>query len=206
MRTLSRLLLSTVLLISLAGAQNANAPGNAPQTASTTKKSPSKAVTVSPNGVATGWRAIHNSALIIDTHADTPGRFVDENFDLSQDAGTGYLDFNKIKAGNLGAEFFSIWVEPKANKGHESQARARHDRLGLRAGAPSSRQDDDGLQHAGHPRRPSPAQIGRAVGRRGRARHRGRHAHPARLLPPGRALHDADLVEHQRTGRLQRRS
>jgi membrane dipeptidase len=65
--------------------------------------------------------AIHNSAIIIDTHADTPGRFVDENFDLAQDAGTGYLDFDKIKAGNLGAEFFSIWVEPKGNKGHEAK-------------------------------------------------------------------------------------
>ena len=68
-----------------------------------------------------GWRAIHNSAIIIDTHADTPGRFVDENFDLAQDAGTGYLDFNKIKAGNLGAQFFSIWVEPQGNKGHEAK-------------------------------------------------------------------------------------
>jgi len=67
------------------------------------------------------WQTIHNSAIIIDTHADTPGRFVDENFDLAQDAGTGYLDFNKIKAGNLGAEFFSIWVEPKGNKGHEAK-------------------------------------------------------------------------------------
>ena len=67
------------------------------------------------------WRAIHDSAIIIDTHADTPGRFVDENFDLAQDAGSGYLDFNKIKAGNLGAEFFSIWVEPKGNKGHEAK-------------------------------------------------------------------------------------
>ena len=74
-----------------------------------------------------GLAAIHNSALIIDTHADTPGRFVDENFDLSQDAGTGYLDFNKIKAGNLGAEFFSIWVEPKDLQGTGNQARARHD-------------------------------------------------------------------------------
>ena len=44
---------------------------------------------------------------------------MDENFDLAQDAGTGYLDFNKIKAGNLGAEFFSIWVEPKDFKGQE---------------------------------------------------------------------------------------
>ena len=67
------------------------------------------------------WRAVHNSALIIDTHADTPGRFVDENFDLTQDAGTGYLDFNRIRTGNLGAEFFSIWVEPKTNKGREIQ-------------------------------------------------------------------------------------
>jgi membrane dipeptidase len=70
---------------------------------------------------AQNWQAIHNSAIIIDTHADTPGRFVDENFDLAQDAGSGYLDFNKIKAGNLGAEFFSIWVEPKGNKGHEAK-------------------------------------------------------------------------------------
>jgi membrane dipeptidase len=68
---------------------------------------------------ANDWRAIHDSAIIIDTHADTPGRLVDENFDLAQDAGSGYLDFNKIKAGNLGAEFFSIWVEPKAFKGTE---------------------------------------------------------------------------------------
>jgi membrane dipeptidase len=65
------------------------------------------------------WRAIHNSAIVIDTHADTPGRLVDDNFDLAQDAGAGYLDFNKIKAGNLGAEFFSIWVDPKTYKGHE---------------------------------------------------------------------------------------
>ena len=58
---------------------------------------------------------------MIDTHADTPGRFLDENFDLAQDAGHGYIDFNKIKAGNLGAEFFSIWVNPKDFKGKEIQ-------------------------------------------------------------------------------------
>ena len=67
------------------------------------------------------WRTIHNSAIIIDTHADTPGPLVDENFDLAQDAGTGYIDFNKIKAGNLGAEFFSIFVEPKRYKGQEAK-------------------------------------------------------------------------------------
>jgi len=62
-------------------------------------------------------RAIHESALIIDTHADTPQRFLDEHFDLSTDTSThdGHIDFGKIKAGNLGAEFFSIWVEPTGN-------------------------------------------------------------------------------------------
>jgi membrane dipeptidase len=82
---------------------------------------PSQQTTSASTQNAQDWRAIHDSAIIIDTHADTPGRFVDENFDLTQDAGTGYLDFNKIKAGNLGAEFFSIWVEPKGNKGHEAK-------------------------------------------------------------------------------------
>jgi membrane dipeptidase len=64
-------------------------------------------------------QAIHQSALIIDTHADTPQRFLDDNFDLTQNTpvSDGHIDFGKIKKGNLGAEFFSIWVEPDF-KGH----------------------------------------------------------------------------------------
>src|SRR5436305_1104288 len=63
--------------------------------------------------------AIHQSALIIDTHADTPQRFLDETFDLGQNTpvSDGHIDLDKIKQGNLGAEFFSIWVEPEF-KGH----------------------------------------------------------------------------------------
>jgi membrane dipeptidase len=66
--------------------------------------------------------AIHQSALIIDTHADTPQRFLDENFDLGQNTpvSDGHIDLGKIKQGNLGAEFFSIWVEPEF-KGHYSR-------------------------------------------------------------------------------------
>jgi len=66
--------------------------------------------------------AIHDSALIIDTHADTPQRFLDEHFDLGQDTPVtdGQIDLGKIRKGNLGAEFFSIWVEPDF-KGHYSQ-------------------------------------------------------------------------------------
>jgi membrane dipeptidase len=87
----------------------------------TTASFPQTTTSATTTPAAQDWRTIHSSALIIDTHADTPGRFVDENFDLAQDAGTGYLDFNKIKAGNLGAEFFSIWVNPVPYKGHEIQ-------------------------------------------------------------------------------------
>src|SRR5512137_2699230 len=79
---------------------------------------PSKSPAAS-SAQAGGAQAIHQSALIIDTHADTPQRFLDEHFDLAQNTpvADGHMDFGKIKKGNLGAEFFSIWVEPDF-KGH----------------------------------------------------------------------------------------
>jgi len=73
-----------------------------------------------PSAVSATARAIHDSALVVDTHADTPQRFVDENFDIgSTDPNDlGHITLDKARAGNLGAEFFSIWVEPKTNQGH----------------------------------------------------------------------------------------
>ena len=62
--------------------------------------------------------AVHRSALVIDTHADTPQRMLDEHYDLTQPLDGGYLNFASAKEGNLGAEFFSIWVEPKLFAGH----------------------------------------------------------------------------------------
>ena len=67
---------------------------------------------------AKDWRAIHESAIIIDGHADTPQRFVNEGFDLGSDAGSGQMDLAKIHAGNLGAEFFSIWPDLERYRGH----------------------------------------------------------------------------------------
>jgi membrane dipeptidase len=64
--------------------------------------------------------AIHDSAIVVDTHADTPQRFLDENFDIgsTDPKDVGHISLDKAKAGNLGAEFFSIWVEPEPNQGH----------------------------------------------------------------------------------------
>ncbi|MGA2807109.1 MAG: dipeptidase [Terracidiphilus sp.] len=61
--------------------------------------------------------AVHRSAIVIDTHADTPQRFVDEHFDLSDPLNGGNMNLDSIHKGNLGAEFFSIWVDPGPNKG-----------------------------------------------------------------------------------------
>jgi len=65
-------------------------------------------------------RQIHESALVIDTHADTPQLFLDENYDIesTDPKDHGHVSLEKAKAGNLGAEFFSIWVEPQTNQGH----------------------------------------------------------------------------------------
>jgi membrane dipeptidase len=68
-------------------------------------------------------RAIHDSAIVVDTHADTPQRFLDEGFDIgSTDAkDIGHVSLDKVRRGNLGAEFFSIWVDPETNQGHFAQ-------------------------------------------------------------------------------------
>src|SRR6266481_2478841 len=73
-----------------------------PQTASTTSAVSAKAL------------QIQNSAIVVDTHADTPQRFLDENFDIgnADPKDIGHISLDKARAGNLRAEFFSIWVEP----------------------------------------------------------------------------------------------
>jgi membrane dipeptidase len=92
-----------VLFAALAHAQN-------PKPAAPKTAAPSKTMSA---------KAIHNSALIIDTHADTTQRLLDEEFDLANppQGDPGHLDLAKAKAGNLGAEFFSIWVDPEKYKG-----------------------------------------------------------------------------------------
>jgi membrane dipeptidase len=96
MRTLVLMLLSATVLLALSHLQAAPAD--------------SAAVKISPEA-----RAIHNSAIIVDTHADTTQRLLDENFDLATvtPVSDGHVDFQKIHDGNLAAEFFSIWVDPQ---------------------------------------------------------------------------------------------
>jgi membrane dipeptidase len=73
-----------------------------------------------PAARAANPRQVHGSALVIDTHADTPQRLLDEDFDLGTDTPVtaGHFDLKKVRQGNLGAEFFSIWVNPTLHQGH----------------------------------------------------------------------------------------
>jgi membrane dipeptidase len=56
----------------------------------------------------------------VDTHADTPQRFLYESFDIgtSDPKDIGHISRDKARAGNLGAEFFSIWADPETTSGH----------------------------------------------------------------------------------------
>src|SRR5579884_755747 len=56
---------------------------------------------------------VHHSAIIIDTHADTTQRLLDQDLDMANPPAG---DFAKARRGNLGAEFFSIWVDPDPEK------------------------------------------------------------------------------------------
>jgi membrane dipeptidase len=71
--------------------------------------------TVSPRA-----RAIHDSAIVVDTHADTPQRFLYQDFDIgtADPKDIGHISLDKARAGNLGAEFFSLWADPGTTSGH----------------------------------------------------------------------------------------
>jgi membrane dipeptidase len=56
--------------------------------------------------------AVHSAAIVIDTHADTPQRFVDEHWNFTDSLNGGMLNYDSAKKGHLDAQFFSIWVDP----------------------------------------------------------------------------------------------
>ncbi len=83
-------------------------------------QAPDKSPAAPDTVVSARAQKLHDSALVVDTHADTPQRFLDEGFDLgsTDPKDIGHISLDKARRGNLGAEFFSIWVDPDTNQGH----------------------------------------------------------------------------------------
>ena len=71
--------------------------------------------------------SIHRRAIIIDMHADTAQRLVDENVELQNRLPDGQFDAVRAKEGGLDAQFFSIWVEPELFGGGGARAIQRAD-------------------------------------------------------------------------------
>jgi membrane dipeptidase len=56
-------------------------------------------------------------AIVIDGHADTPQRFVDEEWEFVGPLSDGHLNLEAARRGGLAAEFFAIWVQPDEWRG-----------------------------------------------------------------------------------------
>jgi membrane dipeptidase len=68
--------------------------------------------------------ALHHDAIVVDGHADTIGRFLDDGEDLGTETGRGHIDLPRMVRGGLDAQFMSCWVEPKYVERKESALRA----------------------------------------------------------------------------------
>jgi membrane dipeptidase len=56
-------------------------------------------------------RQLHDRAIVVDSHGDTPQRLVfDDAFDIAARNRNGNIDIPRMKEGGLDALFFSIWV------------------------------------------------------------------------------------------------
>jgi len=76
-----------------------------------------------PSGKKMTPEEVHQSAIVVDTHADTPQRFVDQHWDFTDPLDGGMLNYDSAQKGNLDAQFFSIWVDPDQYPGDRAAFR-----------------------------------------------------------------------------------
>jgi len=81
------------------------------------------AAAVSGDDVGARAHTLHFSSIVVDTHDDTTQRFLDGKFDLGPRDASGSIDIPRMRAGGLGAIFFSIWMPSKVT-GPEAVKRA----------------------------------------------------------------------------------
>jgi membrane dipeptidase len=97
------------------------------KTRETANRDEPKTMTNQPETASSDPLAIHRRAIVVDMHADTAQRLVDEGVDLSRQLRDGHLDAVRAREGGLDAQFFSIWVEPELFGGGGARAIKRAD-------------------------------------------------------------------------------
>ena len=114
------LMLATAILVIFACSCRPSGKTENPKTNSMTN-------TTETSSAANDPSSVHRRAIIIDMHADTTQRLVDENVDLERRLADGHFDAVRAREGGLDAQFFSIWVEPQLFGGGGSGAVKRAD-------------------------------------------------------------------------------
>ena len=95
---------------------------------------------------------VHESALVIGAHADTPQRFLDENLDVgsTDPKDHGHVGLDKVMTSNLGARLFSVGqagnesgplrdAYTRPDQLVQAAPRRSHDRSGLHATTSNAR-------------------------------------------------------------------
>ncbi|MHB9000416.1 MAG: dipeptidase [Thermoanaerobaculia bacterium] len=66
-------------------------------------------------------QSLHERALVIDGHCDTPSEYMQEPFDLSAERSSGHIDYARMRSGGLDAAFFVAYV-PAEKAEHDAAA------------------------------------------------------------------------------------
>lgn len=67
---------------------------------------------------------LHQEAIVVDLHMDTPQRMLDQGVNLGERAATGHADIPRMREGGLDAAFFSIYVNMDRYLGGAATKRA----------------------------------------------------------------------------------
>ena len=64
---------------------------------------------------------IHDEAIVIDTHCDTPMAIMEKGLDLGQKLKSGEVDFIRMKEGGVDASFFAVFVSNRLDDKHPAK-------------------------------------------------------------------------------------
>jgi membrane dipeptidase len=76
------------------------------------------------DGVSSRAKRLHQQAIVIDLHMDTPQRMLDEDFDMGARDAKGHADIPRMREGGLDAGFMSIYVDMERYTGDVATKRA----------------------------------------------------------------------------------